>query len=59
MEGSTTAGFHSIPCPFCEVYELERSGDDSPRCTSCGGSLGTELLGVLREIRALPDALKL
>jgi hypothetical protein len=39
MEGSTTAGLHSIRCPFCEVYELECSGYDSARCASCGGSV--------------------
>jgi predicted RNA-binding Zn-ribbon protein involved in translation (DUF1610 family) len=43
MEDLTTAGLHSIRCPFCEVYELERSGYDSVRCTSCGGSLDAEL----------------
>ena len=57
MEDLTTAGLHSIRCPFCEVYELERSGYDSVRCTSCGGSLDTELFGMLLQIRALPDAL--
>ena len=57
MEDSMTAGLHSIRCPYCEVYELERAGDDSARCTSCKGSLGAELLGMLREIRTLPDAL--
>jgi hypothetical protein len=57
MEGSTTAGLHSIRCPFCEVYELECSGYDSARCASCGGSVDAELLATLRRIRALPDAL--
>jgi hypothetical protein len=44
MEGSTTIRFHSIRCLFCEVYELERFGDGSPRCASCKGALGAELL---------------
>jgi hypothetical protein len=57
MEGSTTAGLHSIRCPFCEVYELECSGYDSARCVSCGGSVDAELLATLRAIMALPDAL--
>ena len=57
MEESTTAGFHSIRCPYCEVYELEPSGADSARCTSCRASLDAELLGTLRDIQTLPDAL--
>jgi len=57
MEDSRAAEFHPIRCLLCQASELESSGDASARCTSCGGSLGTELLGVLREIRALPDAL--
>jgi hypothetical protein len=57
MEESTTAGFHSIRCPYCEVYELEPSGADSARCTSCRVSLDAQLLGTLREIQTLPDAL--
>jgi hypothetical protein len=56
-EDSTTTGSHSIRCPFCEVYELERSGEDSARCTSCKGSLDAQLLSTLREIRTLPEAL--
>ena len=57
MEGSTTTRFHSIRCPFCEVYELEHCGDGSARCTSCRGSLDAELLSTLRQIGTLPDAL--
>ena len=57
MEDSTTARFHSIPCPFCEVYEVELSGDGPARCASCRGSLDAELLSTLRKIQALPEAL--
>jgi ribosomal protein L37AE/L43A len=57
MEDSTTTRFHSIRCPFCEVYELECSGDGSAPCSSCRRSLGAELLGTIREIQTLPDAL--
>jgi hypothetical protein len=57
MEDSTTAGFRSIRCPLCEVYELEHFGDGSARCTSCKRSLDAGLLGTLWEIRTLPDAL--
>ena len=56
MEGSTTIRFHSIRCLFCEVYALERFGDGSPRCASCKDALGAELLAVIRQIQALPDA---
>ena len=56
MEGSTTIRFHSIRCPFCEVYELERFGDGSARCAYCKGALGAELLATIRQIQALPDA---
>ena len=57
MEGSTTIRFHSIRCPFCEVYELEHLRDGSVRCASCEGSLDAELLSMIRQIRTLPDAL--
>ena len=56
MEGSTTIRFHSIRCLFCEVYELERFGDGSPRCASCKGALDAELLATIRQIQALPHA---
>ena len=54
MEDSRTTGIHSIRCPFCEGYDLERSGEGSAHCTSCGGSLGAELLSTLWEIQTLP-----
>lgn len=57
VEGSTTTGFHSIRCPFCEVYKIEHSGDGSARCSFCRRSLGAELLGTIQEIQTLPDAL--
>ena len=57
MEGSTTARFHSIRCPFCEVYDLECQADGSARCASCRGSLDAELLSVIWQIRTLPEAL--
>jgi hypothetical protein len=56
-EGSTTIRFHSIRCPFCEVYEFERFGDGSARCASCKGALGAALLATIRQIQALPHAL--
>jgi ribosomal protein L37AE/L43A len=58
LEDLTTTGLHSIRCPFCEVYNLERqAGKTSARCASCGGSLDAELLSTLFEIQTLPDAL--
>jgi ribosomal protein L37AE/L43A len=57
MEGSATTTFHSIRCPFCEVYELERFGECSARCASCRSSLGAQLLATIRQIQTLPDAL--
>jgi len=53
---STSTRFHTIRCSFCEVYELERFGDGSARCSSCRSSLGTQLLSTLRQIQALPEA---
>src|SRR5918999_262881 len=37
MDDLTTARFHSIRCPFCEVYELERLAGGS---AESGGSKG-------------------
>jgi hypothetical protein len=52
---TTQAGL--LRCPFCEVYELEPSGHDSARCSSCGGSLSGELLKTLYQIAELPDVM--
>ena len=57
MEGSTTTRFHSIRCPFCEVYDLESQDEDSARCASCKGSLDAELLATIRQIHTLRNAL--
>jgi hypothetical protein len=52
MEDSTTTRFHSIRCPFCEVYELEQPpGSNSAHCTSCRGSLWTQRFSV-RSLRS-------
>ncbi len=54
MQDRTTAGAHSLRCPFCEVHELELSGHDSARCPSCGAFLSGALLVTLVQISALP-----
>jgi ribosomal protein L37AE/L43A len=48
---------HSIRCPFCEVYELEPSGNGSARCPSCEGFLSGEFMKTLQQIMELPDAI--
>ena len=51
MKGSTLASRpHAVICSFCEAGELFFLGDDSTRCTTCGGHLGRALLEALREI---------
>jgi ribosomal protein L37AE/L43A len=57
VHDSMTAKFHSLRCPFCEIYELEPFGHYSLRCVSCGSFLTGTLLETLRQIIELPDAL--
>jgi ribosomal protein L37AE/L43A len=57
MKERITSGAHSLRCPFCEVYELEPSGQDSARCPSCGAFLGGALLETLAQITGLPLAI--
>ena len=52
-----TADGNSLCCPFCEVYELEFTGHNAARCTSCGAVIGGPLLGTLIWINQLPDAI--
>jgi ribosomal protein L37AE/L43A len=47
----------SLLCPLCEASKLYSSERDSMRCESCGGRLSGAMLGTLRQIVALPDAL--
>ena len=56
MQERKAAGAHSLRCPFCEVHELELSGQDSARCPSCGAFLSGVLLETLLQITALPLA---
>jgi uncharacterized Zn finger protein (UPF0148 family) len=51
-------GSHSIICPICEAGEL-RSGDHQKRvqCPVCGYGPSRDVLGTLRQIITLPDAL--
>lgn len=58
MKGSSSAPKpRCLVCPLCEASILKLINRDSARCDSCGGSLGGAMLGALREIVALPDAL--
>ena len=47
----------SLICPLCEAGKLKPSGQDSARCASCAGPVSGAMLGALRQIVALPDAL--
>jgi uncharacterized Zn finger protein (UPF0148 family) len=44
-------------CPLCEMGQLRSSTRESMRCESCGGHLSGAVLGTLRQIASLPDAL--
>jgi hypothetical protein len=47
----------SLVCPLCEASRLHARNRDSRGCESCGGRLSRAVLGTLRRISALPDAL--
>ena len=47
----------SLVCPLCEVGKLKPSGKDSAQCGSCAGPVSGAMLGALRQIVALPNAL--
>jgi len=47
----------SLLCPLCEASKLYPCTRDSMRCQSCGGRLSGAMLGTLRSISTLPDAL--
>src|SRR5215213_11952072 len=47
----------SLICPLCEAGKLRPSGQDSARCACCAGPVSGAMLGALRQIVALPDAL--
>ncbi len=58
MKGSSLASRPgSLVCPHCEVGELRISDHHSARCGSCAGFVSGAVLGALREITTLPDAL--
>ena len=54
MENAARDTSHLV-CPFCQASELRPFGRNSARCDGCGRVLGGDLLGLLREIVALPD----
>jgi len=47
----------SLICPLCEAGKLQPSGQELARCASCAGPVSGAMLGALRQIVALPDAL--
>ena len=47
----------SLLCPLCEASKLYPCTRDSMRCQSCGGRLSGAMLGTLRGISTLRDAL--
>jgi hypothetical protein len=55
VHDSIPSMFHSLHCPFCEIYELEPFGCNSVRCESCGAILAGSLLETLLWITELPD----
>jgi ribosomal protein L37AE/L43A len=57
VASGTLSRAHHIICPFCEWGELAILGAGLARCPSCGLPLLGSMLGTLREIVGLPDAL--
>lgn len=47
---------HSIVCPVCESGELRSNGTSMARCDECGCALSKEVLEIIQQIAALPDA---
>jgi uncharacterized Zn finger protein (UPF0148 family) len=47
----------SLICPLCEAGKLQPSRQDSARCASCASPVSGAMLGALRQIVALPEAL--
>jgi ribosomal protein L37AE/L43A len=47
---------HSIVCPVCESGEVRSNGTSMARCDECGCALSKDVLEIIRQIAALPDA---
>ncbi len=47
---------HSIFCPVCEPGELRSNGTSMARYDECGCTLSKDVLEIIRQIAALPDA---
>lgn len=47
---------HSIVCPVCESGELHSNGTSMARCDACGCTLSKDVLEIIKQIAALPDA---
>ena len=46
----------NVVCPVCESGELRSNGTPMARCDECGCALSTDVLEIIRQIAALPDA---
>ena len=57
VQGRITTEGHSLRCPYCEVSDLEPTGHNAARCSSCRAVLSGPVLGTLIWISQLPDAL--
>ena len=57
VSSGTLSRARHIICPFCESGELALVGPGFARCPSCGLPLLGSVLGTLRDIVGLPDAL--
>ena len=47
----------SLVCPFCDVGALERTGNYSARCISCGRVTSRSVLETLHQMITLPESL--
>jgi ribosomal protein L37AE/L43A len=57
VQGRITTEGNSLRCPFCEVHELEPTGHNAARCSSCRAVVSGPVLGTLIWITQLPDAI--
>ena len=57
VQGRITTEGNSLRCPFCEIHELEPTGHNAARCSSCRAVISGPVLGTLVWITQLPDAI--
>jgi ribosomal protein L37AE/L43A len=46
----------NVVCAVCESGELRSNGTSVDRCDECGRALSKDVLEIIRQIAALPDA---